>query len=229
MMSFSFKMTIIWSPLTWFLYSVVFSAFLAAYLGKSYFVICIILLLVCFKSIAFEVLLFRHYLDHKKGKWDWFNEITPNIILGGIPLDSLNHFKILTKVHQVSGVISINQNHELLAHTMFGDPIRPAQWKSIGVHHLHLESPDFKPPSLDLLHKGADFIDHHVKGNRIVYVHCKSGIGRSAAIVIAYLTKYNGMTAVGARTFVAQKRRIIFGTNSKNAKNMELFEESLKR
>ena len=63
---------------------------------------------------------------------------------------------------------------------------------------------------------------------RKVYVHCKSGIGRSSSMVIAYLMKYKRMTAKSAHAFVISKRSVIFPEKSPMMKNMLDYEVYLK-
>lgn len=65
-----------------------------------------------------------------------------------------------------------------------------------------------RPWSADLdfyLDDATAFIaDHIAKG--CVLVHCGAGISRSAAVVIAYLCRYAGMSYAKALTFVKAKR-----------------------
>jgi protein-tyrosine phosphatase len=88
---------------------------------------------------------------------------------------------------------------------------------------------DFLPPSHDLLDQGADWIVDALQKKGKVYVHCKSGIGRSASMVVAYLVKYRGMPANAAATFVREKRPAIFSALSPQMKNLVLYEEKLKQ
>jgi protein-tyrosine phosphatase len=62
-----------------------------------------------------------------------------------------------------------------------------------GIKYLHLPTVDNTPPPLEVLIKGADFIDNEIKNNGIVYVHCRQGLGRGPTMAIAYLIK-TGMT-----------------------------------
>ena len=76
-------------------------------------------------------------------------------------------------------------------------------------HHLILEVLDH--PDFEMKYHfqvGVDFISKHLKtGN--VFVHCMSGISRSASIIIAYLIMSKNLTYLKAHQFVKNKRGII--------------------
>ena len=54
----------------------------------------------------------------------------------------------------------------------------------------------------------CDAIDAHLSRNKRVLIHCKAGMNRSPAFVIAYLVKYNGMSLDQAKSHVQKIRRI---------------------
>lgn len=54
-------------------------------------------------------------------------------------------------------------------------------------NYLHLEVVDDHAPTLEQLRTGAEFIAQEIARDGAVYVHCKSGIGRAAAMAAAYL------------------------------------------
>jgi len=58
-----------------------------------------------------------------------------------------------------------------------------------GIKYLHLPTVDNTAPPLEVLIKGADFIDEEIKNGGIVYVHCRQGLGRGPSIAMAYLIK----------------------------------------
>jgi len=67
-------------------------------------------------------------------------------------------------------------------------------------------------PSADLkchLEGACKDIEKALRGGQNVLVHCQQGISRSAAIVIAYLIKYHGMTYDSAHALVRNKRPCI--------------------
>ena len=77
-----------------------------------------------------------------------------------------------------------------------------------GIKYLHLPTPDNTPPPLEVLIKGADFIDTEIKNNGIVYVHCRQGLGRGPTMALAYLIK-TGMTYKQAYDFIRRVRIFI--------------------
>ncbi|SHM97217.1 dual specificity protein phosphatase family protein [Mucilaginibacter sp. OK098] len=77
-----------------------------------------------------------------------------------------------------------------------------------GIKYLHLPTVDNTPPPLDVLLKGADFIDNEIKNNGIVYVHCRQGLGRGPTMAMAYLIK-TGLTFENAYAMIKKVRVFI--------------------
>jgi protein-tyrosine phosphatase len=77
-----------------------------------------------------------------------------------------------------------------------------------GIKYLHLPTVDNTPPPLDVLLKGADFIDDEIKNNGIVYVHCRQGLGRGPTMAMAYLIK-TGLTFEDAYAMIKKVRVFI--------------------
>jgi protein-tyrosine phosphatase len=77
-----------------------------------------------------------------------------------------------------------------------------------GIKYLHLPTVDNTPPPLEVLIKGADFIDEEIKNKGIVYVHCRQGLGRGPTMALAYLIKI-GMTYKDAYALVRKVRIFI--------------------
>ena len=64
-------------------------------------------------------------------------------------------------------------------------------YQRLGIQHLHLPTTDHYEPSLKDIHKAVRFIQRYEKRNEKVYVHCRAGHGRSAAIAYAWLLTKN--------------------------------------
>lgn len=77
-----------------------------------------------------------------------------------------------------------------------------------GIKYLHLPTVDNTPPPLDILIKGAEFIDKEIKNKGIVYVHCRQGLGRGPTMAIAYFIK-TGMTYSDAYLMIKRVRIFI--------------------
>jgi protein-tyrosine phosphatase len=77
-----------------------------------------------------------------------------------------------------------------------------------GIKYLHLPTVDNTPPPLDVLVKGADFIDEEIRNGGKVYVHCRQGLGRGPTMAIAYLIKLS-MTYRDAYDMVRKVRIFI--------------------
>ncbi|MCR8557052.1 dual specificity protein phosphatase family protein [Mucilaginibacter sp. BJC16-A38] len=77
-----------------------------------------------------------------------------------------------------------------------------------GIKYLHLPTVDNTPPPLEVLLKGADFIDQEIKSGGIVYVHCRQGLGRGPTMAMAYLIK-TGLTFADAYAMIKRVRIFI--------------------
>jgi hypothetical protein len=82
---------------------------------------------------------------------------------------------------QVRGVINLCEEYR--------GPDR--SYKRLGIQHLHLPTTDHYEPSIKDIYKAIRFIKRYEQRNEKVYVHCRAGHGRSAAIVYAWLLSKN--------------------------------------
>jgi len=65
-------------------------------------------------------------------------------------------------------------------------------------------------PFLDLV---CDTIHDRLQNGKKIIVHCKAGINRSTAFILAYLIKYNNMTLDNAKSHILQVRKVKFKEN----------------
>eukprot|EP00731_Ephydatia_muelleri_P014830 Em0008g550a len=63
------------------------------------------------------------------------------------------------------------------------------EWADHGVQQHWFSTVDFDPPSLPNIWAGLKVIDLHKKRKESVYVHCKTGMGRSAVATVCYLIR----------------------------------------
>ncbi|MES2503559.1 MAG: dual specificity protein phosphatase family protein [Myxococcota bacterium] len=71
-----------------------------------------------------------------------------------------------------------------------------------------VDSQDNRPMSPDEIDVGVKLLERAVaKGNQYVYVHCKSGAGRSATVIAAFLVKHAGMTPEAAGQYLYSMRK----------------------
>jgi predicted protein tyrosine phosphatase len=74
--------------------------------------------------------------------------------------------------------------------------------------YLYLPTVDDKPPSLEHLHTGVDFIVEEVSRGGGVYVHCGAGVGRAPTLAAAYLVS-TGLTSDEAWARIREVRPFI--------------------
>jgi protein-tyrosine phosphatase len=79
-----------------------------------------------------------------------------------------------------------------------------------------------------ILEEGADWMKAHIDEQRVVYVHCKSGIGRSASVVAAYFMKHRHMGAQDAVAFIRRQRPEIFRPSSAQMRSLLDYETTIR-
>jgi len=120
-------------------------------------------------------------ISRRIGKW--CTDIDDTVVIGGAPFGFLGYPKKLYNDYGVRGVINMCEEYH--------GPCKA--YKELGMNELWLPTTDHFEPSLLDLQKAVAFIqkykdldvDSDDKGR--VYVHCRAGHGRSAAVVFAWL------------------------------------------
>ena len=64
-------------------------------------------------------------------------------------------------------------------------------------------------PSLEWLSEQVEFIESSRAGGRVVYVHCRNGVSRSAMVVAAYLMRREGWSRDQSLEFLRSRRPIV--------------------
>jgi protein-tyrosine phosphatase len=136
---------------------------------------------------------------------DWWNKIAPyNIILGALPLDDKGHLRSIIDLG-VNSVIAVVEDYEL-AEGWVHRPVSKQQWVKHGITMDQIEAEDFSPLTPNQMKKGVSILSWYLSKNTTVYIHCKSGVGRSASIVIAYVMITGKLSYKAAHALVANSR-----------------------
>jgi len=109
------------------------------------------------------------------GKWSTIVDDT--VVIGGVPVPFFAPER-LYEDYDVRGVINLCEE--------YGGPMKA--YNRLGIEQLHLPTIDHTEPSFEDIRRAVEFIaDYEANAKGRVYVHCKAGHGRSAAIVYAWL------------------------------------------
>lgn len=116
----------------------------------------------------------------KYGQWwtdiDAIEPSGPPVLLGAAPFDFLGK---VDELHELGISASINMCDEWCG------PLN--KYASLGWEQLWLRCVDHEEPTLQQLHQAVDFIHTHRAQGNGVYIHCKAGHGRAAAVAFAWL------------------------------------------
>ena len=83
-----------------------------------------------------------------------------------------------------------------------------AAYRRMGMSLLWLRTIDHHEPTVPAMRTAIAFIEHHRKRGNGVYIHCKSGRGRSAAIAMGWLLQVRKMKPLEANTHLMEQRRV---------------------
>lgn len=114
-------------------------------------------------------------------------------------------------------VVSVVEEHEL-------------EFVAPELNTKQVDTPDNQPLPLAKIIEGVAFIDEGLMEGDSIYVHCKSGVGRSATVVAAWYIKHFHMSAAEAAAFVKERRtEVVIGQiGHYHQKALERFERALK-
>lgn len=106
----------------------------------------------------------------------WTTEIDDTVIMGGAPF---GFAKIPDQLHDrgVRGVVNLCEEY----------PGPESSYRRLGMRHLRLPTTDHFEPTVKDMERAVEFIRFHEQMGKKVYVHCRAGHGRSAAVVLAWM------------------------------------------
>lgn len=216
------------SRLVWFVCLMVMTVTIGAVRNVWYqLALPAVFLGVYWKHLIFEVFLVSHIIEQQLGLFQWFSPVDDNLLLGAIPIKDDHHDQELKDL-DVKLVLSIVEPFELECQTLMGKPVSAADWAALGIQQVVLPSQDFFPPSFETLDKGAKLLDRYLSEGHRVYVHCKSGRGRSASVVAAYMFRYKNLDMVTIQAKMKIRRSVVFDAKSSQMRNLLSYAETLR-
>jgi len=116
---------------------------------------------------------------------NYWSVVDKTVILGCAPMGFLGH---PAKFHElgVRGVVNCCGEYE--------GP--KAAYEAVGITQLRVPSVDHYEADASLLEEAVKFIQGYADRGEKVYVHCKAGHGRAAAVALAWLISQNTQIAV---------------------------------
>jgi protein-tyrosine phosphatase len=124
----------------------------------------------------------------------WFDQITPQLWLGGAPTYQRDYAFLLE--NGITAVLNIRAERE--------DDLD--HYLQNNISYLRLKVLDVTIPSSVMIDEGVQWISEQITQGRNVLIHCAKGRGRSATLLAAYLMKAEGMSFEEANQLMREKR-----------------------
>jgi atypical dual specificity phosphatase len=128
---------------------------------------------------------------------DYWTLMASHVMLGAAPMSFMGHVRDL---HARGVRAVVNLCDEYTGPT--------DDYRKLNITQLRLPTIDHTEPSVEDLRTAVAFIEEKVASGVRVYVHCKSGNGRSAAVVFAWLLHARKFTLEEAQEYMNEKRRV---------------------
>ncbi|PRP87637.1 hypothetical protein PROFUN_04664 [Planoprotostelium fungivorum] len=128
---------------------------------------------------------------------NWWDQVDQGVYLGGVPVVYFDHVGQLHSLG-VRAVVNLCDEYE--------GPVE--EYKKRDMQQLHVPTVDHFEPSVDTLKKTVEFINEHRNKGESVYIHCKAGHGRSAAVAFAWLLFKHRLSLGDAQELILSKRTV---------------------
>jgi len=140
---------------------------------------------------------FLFIAEKLRGSGKWWDKIDQNVYLGAAPFSLMGH---VSEMHKLGVRAVVNMCDE------YTGPIE--EYKKLGIVQLRLPTVDHFEPSFKDLVQAVDFVGNCVSRGDIVYIHCRAGHGRGAAVAMCWLMSHLKMTPQEAQTHLSQLRSV---------------------
>lgn len=131
------------------------------------------------------------------GRWlkvrNWYDFITPHVIVGAFPF--------ARDVERMA-----NDGVKAVVNTCEEYPGPMTEYDRFGIEQFRMPTVDFTHPEFDDVCRAVEFVEQNVAEKKTVYIHCKAGRARSATVAICWLMKSQQISSKAAQKILLEKR-----------------------
>ena len=156
-----------------------------------------------FAHLAFyPSLLWNMFNGRWIGRWNWWDEVDPGLIVGAFPFRS-----DAQRMHDAGIRAVVNTCEE------YAGPQQ--EYARLGIDQFRMPTVDFTPPQLADIEQALEYIEQQRAAGHTVYIHCKAGRGRSATVAMCWLIRKYGMTPDEAQQHLQSHRQQVLKSLSR--------------
>ncbi|RHY34000.1 hypothetical protein DYB32_001234 [Aphanomyces invadans] len=149
-------------------------------------------------SVVSKVYFFPTWpLTYLSRRTAYYTLVDSHVFVGAAPMEFMGHVSQMAS-RGVRGVVNMCDEYEGPVHA----------YKKAGIKQLRLPTPDHTEPTLDDIRQAIAFIELHKSQGARVYIHCKAGAGRSAAVAFCWLLQSTGWSPEEVQQYLSEKRRV---------------------